>query len=563
MIHKPIIKTILTVLSLIVAVPVMHGVPAKPGVIKTRTSSGEIIDIYKYGDEHFHYVTDRDGNVVVRDARGDVYFAVKSESGALVSSGLRYSAANKLKAPLHARDMVPPSLRKPPLSRVAPESVELPFRSEGELRTVIILVQYQDVKFTVGNVRDEVDRLLNEKGYSKDGATGSAKDYFEYSSNGLFSPAFDVYGPVTLSQNRAYYGGNDRYGNDRRAHEMVSEGCRLLDDEVDFSDYDIDCDGEVENVYVIYAGCGESDTDIDESVWPHAYRLEYAGISNCRLDGVRINSYACSAELEGTTRNLSGIGTLCHEFSHVLGLPDLYQTGSLPVYDGAPGNFSVMSYGTYNDNGRTPPAYTAWERYVMGWCEPAVLAESQDVAMRCIDEDGYDDCYLIRSPYDNEYWILENRQALGWDKPLGAKNMNAHGLLVWHIDYDHNEWFNNSLNNNPSHPRVDIVEAHGNALNTPWQAPFPGTAKRTEWTDVVTWSKEKLPYSLTDIQEQGTLIRLRFHVASSGIDDVVADDTDAPAEYFNLQGAKVPDPSATPGVYILRQGTKTKKVMIP
>lgn len=554
---KSIYKAAACLLCFASAVPMSHGVPAKPGSITTVTSSGEVVEIYKHGDEYFHYISDKEGNVLVKDVSGDLYFAISSD-GIPVNSGIRYSAQLKNVAPLHVWDMTAPSITK--ASRVAPEAVELPFKSEGELRTVIILVQYQDVKFNVANINREVDRLLNEAGYSKGGATGSARDYFEYSSDGKFSPIFDVYGPVTLSQNRAYYGGNDRAGNDRHPAEMVSEGVKLLDQEVDFSNYDIDGDGEVDNVYVIYAGVGESDTDVEESVWPHAYRLEYAGISDCYLDGVRINSYACSSELDPESR-LNGIGTLCHEFSHVLGLPDLYQTGSLPALEGAPGYFSIMSYGTYNDEGRTPPAYTAWERYVMGWLEPVELASTQDVTMRCIDEDGYYDSYIIRSPYDNEYWILENRQPLGWDKPLGVKAINAHGLLVWHIDYDHREWVNNSLNNNPSHPRVDIVEAHGNALNTPWHAPFPGAANKTEWTDIMTWKKDKMPYAVQTIQEQGTLVRFRFETDASGIDEVTTDEN-APVEYFNLQGVRVADPTGTPGVYIRRQGYKTHKVTI-
>lgn len=536
---------------------VSHGVPAKPGPIMTVTSSGEVVEIYKHGDEHFHYISDKDGNVLVKDAVGDLYFAMSS-NGVPVTSGIRYSTQFKGVAPLHVSDMTVPQQAK--VSRVAPEAVELPFKSEGELHTLIILVQYQDVKFSVANINKEVDCQLNEAGYSKGGATGSARDYFQYSSNGKFSPIFDVYGPVTLSQNRAYYGGNDRSGNDLHPAEMVSEGVRLLDNEVNFSDYDIDGDGEVDNVYVIYAGVGESDTDVEESVWPHAHRLEYAGISNCHLDGVKINSYACSSELDWESR-LNGIGTLCHEFSHVLGLPDLYQTGSLPALEGAPGYFSVMSYGTYNDDGRTPPAYTAWERYVMGWLEPAELSATQDITLRCIDEEGYNDSYIIRSPYDNEYWILENRQPLGWDKPLGASGIDAHGMLVWHIDYDHREWVGNSLNNNPSHPRVDIVEAHGNALNSPWLAPFPGAANKTEWTDITTWKKDAMPYALKTIQEQGTLVHFRFEVDASGIDDVTADE-DAPVEFFNLHGEKVADPHGTPGVYIRRQGSKTQKVMV-
>ena len=107
---------------------------------------------------------------------------------------------------------------------------------------------------------------------------------------------------------------------------MVVEACKAIDGQVDFRDYDLYGNGEVDSVYFIYAGKGEADGGDAGTIWPHSWNLSDQGRS-LNLDGVDIQGYACSPELDGSGK-LNGMGTPCHEFAHVLGLPDLYCTAS-------------------------------------------------------------------------------------------------------------------------------------------------------------------------------------------------------------------------------------------
>ena len=124
------------------------------------------------------------------------------------------------------------------MAKVADESYLNTFPTKGSPRCLAILVQFQDVKFTLENPNALFKDMLNEEGFNRHRATGSAADYFKASSNGQFAPQFDVYGPVTLPYNMSYYGGNDMTGNDARPYEMVPHAVDLLRDQIDFSIYD-------------------------------------------------------------------------------------------------------------------------------------------------------------------------------------------------------------------------------------------------------------------------------------------------------------------------------------
>ena len=176
----------------------------------------------------------------------------------------------------------------------------------------------------------------------------------------------------------AYYGENNSNGDDKRAATMVAEACRLADKDVDFARYDWDGDNEVDQVYVIYAGYSEASGAPPSTVWPHEWDLESAtsirdGDGAFELDGTVINTYACSNELQGTRGSrISGIGTACHEFSHCLGLPDMYDTtGKAFGMD----CWDLLDYGCYNNDEYTPAPFTSYERMFCGWLEPSVLTE--------------------------------------------------------------------------------------------------------------------------------------------------------------------------------------------
>ena len=214
--------------------------------------------------------------------------------------------------------------------------------------------------FTVPNPRQTFSDMLNKEGFDYDGATGSVHDYFIDGSGGKFNLTFDVYGPVVLSKDISFYGQSVQ-GEDLNAWNMAIEACTQLDDEIDFSIYDRDKDGAVDNIYIFYAGQGEATGGPAYTVWQHAAEIEAITGKQYVFDGVRVNRYACSNELRpivnpatgASEMHLEGIGTVCHEFTHVLGFPDLYDTSGSGYL--TPGNWTIMDVGSHNNHAHAPP----------------------------------------------------------------------------------------------------------------------------------------------------------------------------------------------------------------
>lgn len=371
----------------------------------------------------------------------------------------------------------------------------------GEQKGLVILVEYSDVKFQTDDPADYFGRMLNERGFDDYGGTGSARDFFEECSSGLFRPEFDVLGPVTLPENMKYYGGNDAYGNDRRPYRMCIDACQLLDDAVDFSQYDCDGDGLIDNVFIFYAGRGEASGGSSDTVWPHAWYVTAATSKTYEFDGVTLDRYACSNEWEYSrdTRQFrpDGVGTFVHEFSHVMGLPDLYATTYTSAF--TPDTWSCMDYGPYNNDGMTPPLYGAYERYSLGWMSPTEIKGAVNATLPPI---GTNKAGIIRTADFNEFFLLENRQQQGWDAYLPG-----HGMLVWHIQFESNIWYNNSVNNNPMHQYIDIEEADGiRDEETRDGDAFPGAAGITSFTattepSMITWAGVPIELPITEIVE--------------------------------------------------------------
>ena len=306
----------------------------------------------------------------------------------------------------------------------------------GKKRGLVILAEFPDKQFRGNHNIDIYNNILNAPDYtSEEGFRGSVADYFRDQSAGLFELQFDVLGPYTTKNKVSYYGKNDEDGYDEYAHEMVCEMCQAVDNMVNFADYDWDGDGEVDEVFVVYAGKGEFDGGGSNTIWPHMWTMDEAGVS-LTLDGVKINVYACSNELT-STGNITGIGTICHEFSHCMGFPDFYDINYTGLF--GMGNFDLMASGNTNGNSFIPVGYTAYEKMVCGWKTPIVLSD-QDVvvdSMKPMSEHG--DTYIIyNDAYPDEYYMIENRQKTGWDEDYPAQ-----GLMITHIDYDAEVWFNN------------------------------------------------------------------------------------------------------------------------
>lgn len=540
------------------------AVPAKRITFTAIQPDGSQVTLTRAGDEFNKYFLTDDGQIVVGTETSGYYFAeVDATSGRMVASKVeaadlsaRNAEQKAFVAGIDRTQLCDAMVKNAEMARIAPRNnsrslsnrskANLPAQSgiglfpgttypnSGSPKGLIILVQYTDVKFNTSyDAGDYFRRMVKEKGFSDYGATGSVLDWFTDASMGQFTPQFDVYGPVTLPNKRAYYGANDSSGDDQHPEEMVVDGCKLLDSQVNFKDYDTDGDGYVDNVFVFYAGAGEASGGSADTVWPHQWSVSAAG-KNLYLDGVYIDRYACSNEWDGSKPD--GIGTFVHEFSHVMGLPDLYHTASNSAYY-TPCEWSVMDYGPYNNDGRTPPTYSIFERNAMGWIDPLVLDPSpRSIELKHIEESN-EGCIIPVPGESEEFFLLENRQQNGWDTYLPG-----HGMLIWHIDYDSKVWYNNSVNNTKSHQYVDIEEANNNPSGANATAirnwAFPGTAGNyTSFTDdtkpsMKAWSGARLDTPLTNITETSGVITFDVCGGKPAIESPVAN-TPTPAEIGN------------------------------
>ena len=356
--------------------------------------------------------------------------------------------------------------------------------------------------------------LLMQDGYSVNGATGSAWNYYQDNSNRQFDPEFVVVGPYKASKTSAYYAGSD--GSENVA-ELIVEACRLADNDVNFTDFADN--GVIRDVFVFYAGRGQADSGDTQSIWPHRWDVRVnSKYLDVRFDGVQLQGYACGAELNGGYQ-MTAIGTFCHEFGHVLGWPDFYDTD----YAGSGGNapalesYSLMCSGSYNNDGRTPPALNILERWMVGWAEPEEIADGGDLELGPVTND---EGYLVRTPTDNDYFLLESRDPAGnkWDRHI--PDVGEGGMLVYHVDYTPayaSRWHTgNSLNCNPGHECMKLVRSVPSSYGTQsaGRTFFPGTDDVRSLSPgsnrhYVSWKNEAPGAAFGEIERSGGHIRMK------------------------------------------------------
>lgn len=482
-------RFLLILISLFAGLQLSAG-PAYPGKIRHVQPDGTVVEIRLHGDEFGHWASDQDGRSVILDKSGFWRVDFGADPQAIRRQGeIRRAAANR--------------------ARGGQANVAF-----GEKHFLVILVAFSDVPFTVADTRTAFNRLLNEKGYSENNALGSARDYYYENSRGRFEPVFDVYGPVTVSQTRAYYGKNDSSGNDLRPQEAVAEACQLLDGQIDYTRYDNDGDGNVDMVFMYYAGKAESDTGVPDYIWPHMWYLTNSGV-NLSLDGKKLDMYACTSELENSG-TLCGIGAACHEFGHTLGLPDLYDTNYTTMgLAGGMYNCSLMDTGCYNKESRVPPYFSFIERTMVGWVDEDDLEEitaAGEYSLSSIEEEK---AYRLATDMDGEFFVFECRGSNGWDSGLSGP-----GLMVYHVDKSENlvpqssgkkvsaadiwasySTFMVNLNANGAHPCLYLIPAadpdnlcYGHSYDSFDVAKygrdllFPGAKNVTSYT-AVSWSE--------------------------------------------------------------------------
>ena len=451
------------------------AVPADPRPRKVTNPDGSVVTVRVHGDEFFNFMTDEAcTRLLQRDAAGFISDMVRDGAPVAFSEGnVRMLREDALAA------LPKPAARSASIQKMATLDnggrSNYPTIGKGN-RSLVVLVEFQDVDFTVENPKDYFTRQLNEPGFSDYGGQGSALDYYMATSNGLYQPQFDVYGPVKVSKNAAYF--KDMGGNSMAV--LIRESLTALHDagEIDFSNYDFDEDGVVDTVFFYYAGYGSADSDT-ETIWPHQSDYRYYstfGSNQLRFDGKRVGPYACANELKGWNPHtgkqpwqdgsapwVDGIGTFVHEYGHVLGLPDLYDVNYTGASVLTPGKWDVMAEGSYNNDGCIPPLYSAYEQWVCRWLE---YTEAEDATAYDIPALGHSDSPMaVRigipasagSGLESEYFIVEARDRSDWDICFPES-----GLLIWRINYNRNHWTNNNVNS-VSGSNVVINYAGGNS----------------------------------------------------------------------------------------------------
>ncbi len=540
--------------------------PAYPYAVTITQPDGSTLTIQRFGDEFFNYTLSGDGYQIEQLSDGFYYYYVPesmvtrtagarmrvSEPGSK-SSAERSYASNLSRGvdPLflemgraeakYKREELSTMLSQKAATRAPYAQAEPGFGGANLApKGIVLLVQFSDVKFQSGHTQQTFENMLNQDGYSVNGAIGSANNYFNEMSAGTYDPVFDASPIITLPNSMAYYGGNVG-GNDGKPAQMVLDAAILASQAgVDFSEYDSDNDGYVDIVFVYYAGYNEAEGGPDNSVWPHAWVVSPPNnaTGDNVIDGVRVFRYACTSELRGASGStLAGIGTFCHEFCHVVGLPDFYDTdgsGSGGTFSQGLYNISIMSAGNYNSNGNIPPYLTAVERFMLGWLSFEKLDARSTTTYTnypISSEEGMAIALAVPTDNDKEYFVLESRDATRWDAPLVGT-----GLLIYHYDFS-DEYSNyvqimnaNQPNADPRHPRVMFIESAGAPYSAGGYPSFnyvayPGSRDITEFVEgsygYESWSGE-LPYvQLTDIQNNRgtvTLNATNIGVSPSGFE---------------------------------------------
>lgn len=490
-------KIILCLTLALMTATTVFAAKAKPGITQLKLVDGTIVSATLHGDEHFSYYSLLDGTPLKKCDNGK-YEIISTET----LNARKTTVFNALKTRASGIGSTYPSY----------------FPHTGSPKALVILVQFQDVKFKSSDPVATFNHYLNaDFGTAvpsqdvsvfnqEDVNYGSVKEYFKECSMGKFTPQFDIVGPYTISKESAYYGKDDSDGNDQNFKQMISEACaQAAADKIDFSKYDSDGDKFVDLVYIIYAGYSQSISgNSDDNLWPKSgtdnfYKYDENGkeISPLKyliFNGCRVCRFGLNNELNGSpdskTPSINGIGLFCHEFSHTMGLPDHYDTEYKDADNQSPEFWDLMDAGEYTYDGYCPTPYTPWQKMLMGWATPITLDGTQagqytlepyDLASKAykIEADVNEDNFRINENYSStelsdkkkkelkerakgEFLLLQNIRNEGW-----YKHLLGYGLLVWRIDYSDIDQVHlmDTPNNTIGIPRVTIVPADGLIIN--------------------------------------------------------------------------------------------------
>ena len=587
----------------------LWAVKADSRLVEIRQPDGSLISVILHGDEDSHYYTTADGVLLVQ-SQGAYYIASTDAKGQISATSIlahnRSQRSENERRAIAAQDIerfIKAASSEAAIRRANREPInksESLFPHIGSPRAIVILAEFEDVKFTIEDPLRSFDAYFNSDGPLADYGRGenrnasSVSKYFSDVSFGQFIPQFDVYGPVCLPNPLSHYGGTTSGGKNENMTGLFKDACSLMDEAIDYSQYDANDDGNVDLVIILYAGYSESMSgNSAECIWPKSGTV---GVGT--YDGKRVLRYAVSAELNGFPgcwssapfERINGIGTMCHEFCHTLGLPDFYPTDSSIKGDNqAMEYWSLMDSGNYLTNGYSPIALNAWEREAFGWIEIPTLDETQDLTLTPLDAGGK--AYRILNDNEqsgHEYFVIENIQNIGHNSA-----QKGHGMLVYHVEYDPSAFTitGNYVNNTSGHPRMTVVPAD-NCLFSQYNVgktvngvtiknadfynelagdPFPGLNNVVELTDMTNhvnfkvYNGDKLDKGFCNIFEDNTgQISLSFITNYSeyllDINEIKYNPQGVYDEIYTLDGRRTLKPKN--GIYIVRMKDGQKHVVV-
>ena len=505
------------------------AVKADPTPITITQPDGTKLTIRLNGDEDLHWYSTTDGVLLVQDNM-TYYVAKVNADGSLTATTtlaheapLRSETEKELIAAQNKetfRKQAPIIKQRRMIQRLGNEVNASPatnkryFPHTGSPKVLVLLVEFSDSVFTLANPKASFDEYLNgtaplaNHGNYENRNHGSVREYFTDMSGGTFTPQFDVYGPYNVAKSIKYYGGtSSTSGSDENVTGLVKDACTLANNDVDFSQYDSNNDGYVDLVYLIYAGWGQSHNGVPAyNIWP---KSGYNSFTD-KFDGKSLYRYGVSNELNFTPtspnsypiKRIEGIGLFCHEFSHTMGLPDLYATVTAAETDNqAMERWDLMDEGEYLDNGYCPAPYTAWEKETMGWETIETLSGAQHVDLqpgesRKIEQTADNQCVYLTN-WQPTGWMsgLRYQQVVSTDPVRVVKTQYMHGLLTMRVDYKRvsngnvtNPTVVNSddyPNNKLGEPGITIVPADGYLITS--MRVYDKIENKTEY---LCWSSE-------------------------------------------------------------------------
>lgn len=520
-------------MAMLCGIAIFYARPAYRGTTRVLQPDGSSVSIRLVGDEYLHYNVTDDGYSLVRRDDGAYVYAQMNDEGQLEATALlAHDAGQRTAEERYYVEKVGRLVPQPTAQMAQVRRHNQVQRARqlsqnraslydySKFRGLVILVEYKDCSFRYSSYSNIMDGMINSDNYTGNSytnfsyygtnyrCTGSVRDYYRDNSDGIFVPTFDVVGPVKVNRSQYYVNSTEN------AVQLMVDACTAADSQVNFSDYDVDGDGTVDMIYFIFAGLGSYIQGNDSRLlWPHQFDIRYQ--RNVRKDGVYLGRYACSNELFGWSdwSVLEGIGTMCHEFTHVLGLPDLYDTGN--QYQGecvTPATWSVMASGADGNYGRTPCGFSLFERHALGFTTPQIITEAGNFSLEALNVSNAG--YRLNTPVKKESFYIENRQNTKWDAVLPG-----HGMLIFRVDSTNTSAWGetNTVNDNPAHPYYELIRAGGVKSDSYYAAigaasdPFPGTKNiriiNNETTpNLKTWAGKPNSFGLRNIRESNGVI---------------------------------------------------------